>query len=137
MVTPPPTAGKPSSPAPTAPRLRLTSVEQQKFVGNEQYAEIRLLRIVVTPENAEPPEPEQVALRVTFYERDPATGRLRAGPPLVNRGVGSWESLQPRQFTASYFSPRRGDGWLFYGYRVELSYAGRPQAVVSRPLDLP
>ena len=142
----------PSQPAASAqaPLVRIAAVDQQRFMTNDQFDEMRMLRITVAPRTGVPAaDPAGVKALVTFYDQDRDTGRVaptRAVAPGTALRLADTASLasQPA-LTAAYLLPRgfreketrqHNSRRRFYGYRVQVYYQGALQDQQARPLDL-
>lgn len=137
-----------------AHRIRITSVERERFQANEEFDEMRLIRITLRPRNNEGAiSSDQVLVVVNFYDRLEGTERLvltRALVPVEGIRVdGPWSAGETKSVTAAYilkkgFREREeadlGEKRTYEGYRVSVYYRGELQdesAMPRRILTLP
>ena len=133
-----------------APLVRIAALDQQKFLTNDQFDEMRVLRITLASiTNAPPADPADVTTRVTFYDQDRDTGRIaptRAVAPHAVLHLAEAAKLEAQPvLTAAYLLPRgfrdketrtQGSRRRYYGYRVQVYYGGELQDEKAHPTDL-
>ncbi|MCX6996866.1 MAG: FHA domain-containing protein [Kiritimatiellaeota bacterium] len=140
-----------SPPAPArAPAVRIAAVDQQRFMTNEQFDEMRTLRITLAPRpGASAADPAGVKALVTFYDQDRDTGHITptsaVAPGTALRLNDAATLADQPALTAAYLLPRgfreketrqHGSRRRYYGYRVQVYYLGVLQDERARPLDL-
>lgn len=134
-------------------RIRIASVERERFRANEEYDEMRLIRITLRPRNNERDiNPDQVVVTVTFYDRVIGTDRIVPTRALVPedglRISGEWAPGEARTVSAAYIVGKNfraeeeqliGERRDYEGYRVMVFYRGVLQdesAMPARILEL-
>jgi len=135
-------------------RIRITSVDRERFQDNEEFDEMRLIRITLRPRNNEGPiSSDQVLVVVNFYDRLTGTERLMLTRALVPveglRIEGAWGPGETKSLTAAYIVNKgfrdkefadTGEKRTYEGYRVSVYYKGELQdesAMPRRILSLP
>lgn len=133
-----------------ARRIRITSVERQKFQTSSEFDEMRLVRVEMKPKAAERVvDTDDVRVVVTFFDKEKDSKRLGptravvpADPLLLD---GEWEARDTRSVTAAYIVPEGfrqdeedeyGQQRSYYGYVVRVFYKGELQDQEARPNDL-
>jgi len=154
MVTAPLRAREETSAHRLGKRIRITSVERERFQDNEEFDEMRLIRITLRPRNNEGPiSSDQVLVVVNFYDRLTGTERLMPTRALVPvealRIDGAWGPGETKSLTAAYIVNKGfreqeladlGEKRAYEGYRVSVYYKGELQdesAMPRRILSLP
>ncbi len=134
-------------------RIRIVSVERERFRANEEYDEMRLIRITLRPRNNEREvNADQVQLVVVFYDRVIGADRVVPTRALVPedslRITGSWAAGEARSVSAAYIVGKGfreqeeqmlGEKREYEGYRVMIYYQGKLQdesAMPARILDM-
>jgi hypothetical protein len=131
-------------------RIRITSVGREKYQGNDEFDEMRLIRINLTPDPGKPaPVAKDVRVSVTFVDREQDTGRIgvtRVVAPKAPLNVsGDWSAREARTLTAAYVVPtgfrareerEYGERRGYYGYLVRVHYQDKLQDVAARPATL-
>ncbi|HMO05919.1 MAG TPA: FHA domain-containing protein [Kiritimatiellia bacterium] len=134
-------------------RIRIASVERERFRANEEYDEMRLIRITLRPRNNERDiNADQVLVSVTFYDRVAGSDRVVPTRALVPedglRISGAWAPGEARTVSAAYIVGKNfraeeqrmlGERRDYEGYRVRVYYRGVLQdesAMPNRILDL-
>lgn len=142
----------PPSPAAVRPqrRVRITSLDRQRFQGNDEFDEMRIVNIQMRPRREEGPiDAKTFEVRVAFYDRIVGTTRVvltGATVPTEALHVDSpWSANETKTVTASYILPRNfrareeartGEKRIYEGYRVQLWYNGELQDEESLPRTL-
>ena len=131
-------------------RIRITSVEPDRSQENEQFEELRLLRITIKPKPSER-ELDAGAVRVvvTFFDDNPKTKEAAPSRAVVPRDAlrteGNWSRAEPRSMTAAYIVPRGfrdeeeqkyGEKLGYLGYVVQVYYRDELQDEEVRPRSL-
>ena len=131
-------------------RIRITSVEPDRTQENEQFEELRLLRITIKPKPAERElDANAVRVVVTFFDDSPKTKEASPSRAVVPRDAlqteGSWSRTEPRSMTAAYIVPRGfrdeeeqkyGERRSYLGYVVQVYYRDELQDEEVRPRAL-
>ena len=131
-------------------RIRITSIEPDRFQENEQFEELRLLRITIKPKPSERElDPSAVRVVVTFFDDDPDTKEASPSRAVVPRDAlrteGNWSRTEPRTLTAAYIVPRgfrdeeekaSGVKRSYLGYVVQVYYRDELQDQEVRPRHL-
>lgn len=137
-----------------AKRIRITGVERERFQENEEFDEMRLIRITLRPRNNEGPiSTDQVLVVVNFYDRLEGTDRLMPTRALVPvegiRIEGAWGPGESKSVTAAYIVKKGfraqemadlGEKRTYEGYRVSVYYKNQLQdesAMPRRIMSLP
>ncbi len=119
-------------------RIRITSIERERFQANGEFDEMRLLRITVRPRNTEGPvDSDKLMVVVAFYDRVVGTERIVPTRALVPqdgvRVTGDWPAGEARSVTAAYILKKGfraeenatlGEKRDYEGYRVMVYYKG-------------
>jgi hypothetical protein len=91
--------------------VRIVTVDRERFQGNKEFDEMRLVRVNLKPRLSEGAlEADDVAVWVTFYDRNVAnntvvpTGATVPEEPL--RIDGAWAAGEQKAVTATYILPR-------------------------------
>mgnify|MGYP003604268335 CR=1 FL=1 len=136
-------------PAPDTPVLKIAQVQQNRFQAAEDYEEMRILNIALTP--ATPGlrmDREAVQVEVLFYDRDPASGAVEPTQARVSQEAtdptAAWGRETEKVLSATYMVPRglrtqqmsEGRPRIFHGYRVRVFYRGRLQDECAVPKTL-
>mgnify|MGYP001321812485 CR=1 FL=1 len=135
-------------------RVRIVTVDRERFQGNKEFDEMRLVRVNLKPRLSEGAlEADDVAVWVTFYDRNVAnnavvpTGATVPEEPL--RIDGEWAAGEQKAVTATYILPRgfrqdekdvTGERRIYEGYRVQVFYKEELQDEDALPrtlLELP
>ena len=148
----PPAAVLKTAPATKGPgqRLVITSMDHQKFQQNNEFEEMRLIRIGLKPREGERKlKANQVRVLVSFFDRDSVTGEIKksrvATPKDALRLDSELSGEEPRVVTAAYVVPRGfrdleareySEKRLYYGYRVQVFYGDQLQDEDAKPKTL-
>lgn len=140
-------------------RIRIQSIERERFPGNREIEEMRTVRITVRPRTAEGRiDPEDVRIWVVFYDR--VEGGAEVAPTAATapdrplRVEPPWGAGEPKTVTAPYIVPRgfraeeekrTGARRTYEGFRVQVWYKGvlqdedaQPKSLLNVPMpDLP
>ena len=131
-------------------RIRITSVEPDRFQENEQFEEMRLLRITIKPKSSERElDASAVRIVVTFFDDNAETKEAAPSRAVVPRDAirteGSWSRTEARSVTAAYIVPRGfrdeeeqkyGEKCRYLGYVVQVYYRDELQDEEVRPRSL-
>lgn len=131
-------------------RIRITSVEPDRSQENEQFEELRLLRITIKPKPSERElDASAVRVVVTFFDDNPKTKEASPSRAVVPRDAlrteGNWSRTEPRSVTAAYIVPRGfrdeeeqkyGEKLSYLGYVVQVYYRDELQDEEVRPRSL-
>ncbi len=130
------------------PRLiRITDIEHQKFPGNEQFDEMRLLRIMV---KVKPGEKgivgNDVYVVVNFFDRSKESGQISLSGAVVPKEAltleGPLEAGAQRTLTAAYIVPKgfrkteaaqQGEERNYFGYAVRVLHRDSLQDEEAKP----
>jgi multidrug efflux pump subunit AcrA (membrane-fusion protein) len=139
---------RPASETRPAGRIRISSVDMEKFQQNDQFDEMRLLRITLKSREKNL-DPADMRIEVTFFDelKDTRevipTRAVAPGDPL--RPDGETRGKQPHYVTAAYLVPKGfraeeetnfGSSGKYHGYLVRLLYQGQLQDERARPKAL-
>jgi len=153
-VTAPLRAREESSAHRLGKRIRITSVDRERFQDNDEFDEMRLIRITLRPRfNEGTISSDQVLVVVNFYDRLVGTEKLMLTRALVPveglRIEGAWGPGESKSLTAAYIVNKGfrnqefvdiGEKRTYEGYRVSVYYKGELQdesAMPRRILSLP
>lgn len=131
-------------------RIRIMSVDRERFPQGKEFDEMRLVRVNL---KARPGEDEvdvdQVEVRVYFYDRIIGTGLVEPTGATVPdeplRPEGRWLAGEARSLTATYIlkkgfrqdeQQRTGQKRIYEGYRVQVYYRGELQDEDAQPRAL-
>lgn len=130
-------------------RIRIVDVQQERFPRNEQFDEMRLLRISLKPRPGEKElDPFYVKVVVTFFDENTTTQKIRPTRAIVSKALpveGPWREGQQKVVSATYIVPQgfreqefaeHGEKMLYYGYAVQVYYREQLQDVEARPRSL-
>ncbi|HMO49913.1 MAG TPA: FHA domain-containing protein [Kiritimatiellia bacterium] len=147
-VTPAPPS-LPVAPVRTEParRIRIHTVERERFQSAEDYDEMRLVRIALKPQPVEGAiASERVEVIVQFFDRVEGSDQIVPTRALVQKDglavSGNWPPGEVRNVTAAYILKRGfrrqetqqiGERRTYEGYRVTLYYRGELQDEVALP----
>lgn len=136
-------------PAPDTPVLKIAGVQQSRFQASEDYEEMRVLNIELSP--VQPGlrmDREAVQVEVNFYDRDPAAGTVEPTEARVSQETAAptsaWGRESEKMVSATYVVPAglrevqlaEGRPRTFHGYRVRVFYRGRLQDEAAVPKSL-
>lgn len=136
-------------PAPDTPVLKIGRVQQSRFQASEDYEEMRVLNIELSP--VQPGlrmDREAVQVEVNFYDRDPASGTVEPTEARVSQETAAptaaWGRESEKAVSATYVVPAglrnlqlaEGRPRSFHGYRVRVFYRGRLQDEAAVPKSL-
>lgn len=138
------------APAALPQRIRIVSVDRERFRGNSEFDEMRLIRIHLRPRMSEGRiEADDVEVRVAFYDR--VVGSVNVVPtgatvPTAPLRVDStWGPGEQKSLTATYVLPRHfrekeelatNQKRTYEGYRVQLWYKEELQDEEALPRGL-
>lgn len=134
-------------------KVRIASVEQQKFRETPEYAEMRSVSVgmrLEAPTNAASAAQEDVPVEVevVFFDQDAESGRVSPTRAIVPtqrlKTEGQWSATHPKVVTASYLVPRdareqdlrKGRREQYYGYVVRIYCNGELQDEDAHPRGL-
>ena len=145
----PPAPAIKTTPKPLGPekRLVITSMDHQKFPQNNEFEEMRLIRIGLKPRDGERKlKANEVRVLVSFFDRDRETGVISksrvATPKTALRLDSELSSAEPRIVTAAYVVPKNfrqqeeqdySEKRSYYGYRVQVFYGDKLQDEDAKP----
>ncbi|MFH0953801.1 MAG: FHA domain-containing protein [Verrucomicrobiota bacterium] len=139
-------------------RLRIVSVDEQRFQESEQFEEMRLVGVTLKPKPGERDlDPSEVRVVIRFFDEDRESkevGLTRAvAPKEALRMDGYWSPGDQRSVSAAYVVPRGfrdqetakyNQQWRFYGYVVQVYYRedlqdedARPKTLLEKAASLP
>lgn len=136
-------------PAPDTPVLKIGNVQQNRFQGSDDYDEMRILNIALSP--LRPGlrlDRDGVQVEVTFYDRNSLTGAIEPTEARVAQEnsppTASWGRENEKMVSATYLAPRglrarqqaAGQPRVFHGYRLRVFYRGRLQDECAMPKNL-
>ncbi|HEY8240263.1 MAG TPA: hypothetical protein VIH35_02400, partial [Kiritimatiellia bacterium] len=133
-----------------ARRIRIVGVEREKFDANQEFDEMRLLRINVKPRMSEGEiDPGDFTCTVVFYDRGLFKQVIRptraVAPKDALKVDGQWPAGEQRTLTAAYIVPKDfrdeeektlGERRTYEGYRVLIYYKGVLQDESALPKTL-
>lgn len=140
---------KPKADAKAQKKIRIMSVDREKFPSTREYDEMRIIRVNMRAKATDAIEAADVRVLVTFYDRN-----LGNDKPVVSRAVvpedalrvdGRWGAGENKTVTATYIIPkdfradetRRIDERRSYeGYRIQVFYKGELQDEDAMPRSL-
>ena len=145
----PPAPAIKTTPKPLGPekRLVITSMDHQKFPQNNEFEEMRLIRIGLKPGDGERKlKANEVRVLVSFFDRDRETGVISksmvATPKTALRLDSELSGAEPRIVTAAYVVPKNfrqqeeqdySEKRSYYGYRVQVFYGDKLQDEDAKP----
>ena len=145
----PPAPAIKTTPKPLGPekRLVITSMDHQKFPQNNEFEEMRLIRIGLKPRDGERKlKANEVRVLVSFFDRDRETGVISksrvATPKTALRLDSELSGAEPRIVTAAYVVPKNfrqqeeqdySEKRSYYGYRVQVFYGDKLQDEDAKP----
>ncbi len=131
-------------------QIRITSIDRERFQGNDEFDEMRALHIHIRPRLSEGRiDASELEVRVVFFDRAAGsstsvpTGAAVPSEPL--RVEGSWGPGEQKTVTATYIVPRHfreeearriGQKRVYDGYRVQVWYKGELQDEDAAPRNL-
>jgi pSer/pThr/pTyr-binding forkhead associated (FHA) protein len=130
--------------------IRILSIEHQKFPNNDQFDEMRLLRITL---KVKPGEDglfgSDVYVVVNFFDQAKNSGQISLSEVVVPKNAltldGQLDGGDQRVLTAAYIVPKgfrttermkRGEEHRFYGYSVRVLYRDSLQDEDAKPRSL-
>ena len=147
-------AGTPAEKKPTAERLarriKIVSVEPQRFPENDQFEEMRLLRVTLKPKIGERElNRAEILVNVLFFDEDSLSRDVNltrvAVPKDALRLDGNWTQDDQQTVTAAYIVPKGfrkteqekyGQRCRYFGYLVQVYYREQLQDEDARPRSL-
>lgn len=131
-------------------RIRIVSVDRERFPASKDLDEMRLVRVNLKPRPSESEiTVDQFEVRVTFYDRVIGTDQVEPTgatvPHTVLRPDGRWPANEARSLTATYLlkkgfrleeQQRTGQKRMYEGYRVQVFYQGELQDEDAQPRTL-
>jgi pSer/pThr/pTyr-binding forkhead associated (FHA) protein len=148
--TQPATGEPPADAAGRLPRrIRILDIQQERFPKNEQFDEMRLLRVTLKPKPGEKElDPYYAKVVVTFFDENTETQKVQPTRAMVSKALspeGPWREGEQRNVSATYIVPKGfreqeiaqyGERMLYYGYVVQVYYREQLQDVEARPRSL-
>ncbi|HMP75136.1 MAG TPA: FHA domain-containing protein [Kiritimatiellia bacterium] len=132
-----------------APALRITAVEHSRFPNSADYDEMRVLKIVLADEGKSArPNPDDIRIDVTFYDRDTETGDIEPTRGRVdlkdNDSSPTWGRTAERIHTATCLIPKGlrdeqragGSPRTYHGYHLRLYYRDQLLDEAAQPRQL-
>ena len=147
-------AGTPAEKKPTTERLarklKIVSVEPQRFPENDQFEEMRLLRITLKPKvNEHDLDRSEILVNVLFFDEDAISRDVSPTRVAVPKDAlhmdGDWAPDMEQTVTAAYIVPKDfrkteqeqyGQRCKYYGYLVQVYYREQLQDEDARPRSL-
>ncbi|MFH0908967.1 MAG: FHA domain-containing protein [bacterium] len=131
-------------------RIRIANVEREKFEANQEFDEMRLLRINVIPRMREGGiDVDEFICVVVFYDRSQLKETIRptraVAPKDALKVEGVWPAGEQKTLAAAYIVPRGfrdeeekmvGERRAYEGYRILIYYQGVLQDEAARPKSL-
>lgn len=130
-------------------RIRIVDIQQERFPKNEQFDEMRLLRITLKPKPGEKEmDSYYLKVSVTFFDENTDTHNVRPTRAMVSQALppeGPWREGQQQTVSATYIVPQGfreqefleyGERMLYYGYVVQVFYRNELQDQEARPRSL-
>lgn len=148
------TAGIPAEKAAPAERLakrvKIINIEPQRFPENDQFDEMRLLRVSLKPAAGDRKiDPTEIRVTVLFFDEDTLSESVFptrvATPKDALRLDGEWNPNEQQTVTAAYIVLKgfRNDEFetysqrcRYHGYLVQVYYKGQLQDEDARPKSL-
>ena len=142
---------KPESSGSRLPRrIRIATVEREKFQGTKDYDEMRIVRITMKPKLSEGQiDSSDVKVLVTFYDRGAKSQDVRPSRAVVPeeplRVEGPWLVAQQRTVSAAYIVPKGfrerdmknfGEAHAYEGFRIQVYYRDQLQDEDAVPKSL-
>lgn len=138
------------TPAPLPRRVRVVSIDRERFQGNNEFDEMRLIRVHMRPRlNEGRVDVDDLQVWVVFYDRVigasevvPTGATVPNGPLRVDT---AWDAGEQKTVTATYVVPRNfradeevltGQKRTYEGYRVQIWYKGELQDEDALPRGL-
>lgn len=130
-------------------KIRIVSVDREKFPATKEYDEMRVIRVNMRSRATDAIDTADVRVLVTFYDRNLATDK-----PIVSRAIvpedalrveGRWGGGETKTVTATYTLPKdfRADEYRridehrnYEGYRIHVFYKGELQDDDAMPRSL-
>lgn len=141
----------PVTPTPQLPGLiHIAALNREKFEASRDYDEMRVVHAELRPHpGLGLVEVDEVAVQVTFYDRNTRTGQVQptraVAPREPFRIEGVWRAHETKTVTAAYVvardfrrdeAAREGGPSEYAGVRVSVFYKGRLQDDDAVPKDL-
>lgn len=130
-------------------RIRILDVQQERFPKNEQFDEMRLLRITLKPRPTERDlDPTHIKIVVTFFDENTETLQVRPTRAVTSKILSvdyPWLPNQTKTVSATYIVPRgfrqqeeeqTGERMLYFGYIVQVYYREQLQDMDYKPATL-
>lgn len=131
-------------------RIRITAVAQEKFRENQQFGEIRLIRVTLKPRPSERDiNGNEIRVVVTFFDEDKDTGEVSLTRAVVPKDPlrvdGEWRPNDEQIVTAAYIVPKGlrdeeeqkyDERRRYLGYLVQVYYREELQDMEARPKNL-
>lgn len=131
-------------------RIRIVSVDRERFPGSKEFDEMRLVRVNLKSRSSDDDvDTEELEVRTYFFDRVIGTGEVKPtggtvpGEPL--RVDGAWPAGESRALTATYIlrkgfrqdeEQKTGEKRIYEGYRVQVYYRGELQDEDAQPRTL-
>ncbi len=150
----PPTSGAAGAPPAAAPnlprRIRIVSIERERFDASRDYDEMRIVRVAVKPRPSEGDvDTSDFSAVFTFYDKGLNSGKSLPTTAVVPRDPvrveGRWRSGEQKTLTAAYLIPKgfrvdeqeeTGERHAFEGVRIQLYYKDALQDEDAFPKNL-
>lgn len=131
-------------------RVRIVSVDRERFQGNREFDEMRLVRVNLKPRLSEGAlDGTDLAVWVTFYDRVVGANKVVPTGATVPEEVlqidGAWAPGEQKSVTATYILPKgfrqdevdtTGERRVYEGYRVQVFYKEELQDEDALPRSL-
>lgn len=131
-------------------RIRIQSVERERFPASRDYDEMRIVRVAMRPRLGEGRiEVDDVRVWVVFYDRVIGTGSVvptgASAPQEPLRIETAWAAGEQKAVIANYIVPKKfraeeealtGQKRVYEGYRVQVWYKGELQDEDALPKSL-
>jgi pSer/pThr/pTyr-binding forkhead associated (FHA) protein len=131
-------------------RVRIVSVDRERFQGNKEFDEMRLVRVNLKPRLSEGAlDGTDLAVWVTFYDRVVGANKVVPTGATVPEEVlqidGAWAPGEQKTVTATYILPKgfrqdeldtTGERRVYEGYRVQIFYKEELQDEDALPRNL-
>lgn len=143
-------AVKKTTPERLARRLKIVSVEPQRFPENDQFEEMRLLRITLKPKVGEHDlDRSEILVNTLFFDEDASSQDVNPTRAVVPKDAlrldRDWTPEEQQTVTAAYIVPKNfrkteeeqyGQRCKYYGYLVQVYYREQLQDEDARPKSL-
>ncbi|OQW96256.1 MAG: hypothetical protein BWK77_05645 [Verrucomicrobia bacterium A1] len=131
-------------------RLSIAATEQEKFPQNDQFDEMRLLRVTLKSRGVDRDiDSQEIRVVVTFFDEDRDSREVGVTRAVVPKDAlrvdGTWQPGAQQVVTAAYVVPRGfrneelrkySQARRYFGYLVQVYYRDELQDVDARPKTL-